>query len=116
MHIVQVSLTKMHQYAWIISTSFKGQRGFASSYITEDSDYICSKLPSELIQHPLISCPQVRSRLLTKGEPVFAPEVPRLWDSLPDVIRLANTLAAFQSLLTTYFYRKPSTDAPIIFL
>ena len=47
-----------------------------------------------------------RSKLATQGDQAFSVRAPRLWNSLPDQIRLANSLPIFKSLLKTYFYEK----------
>ena len=46
-----------------------------------------------------------KSRLVTKGDRAFAVQAPRLWNSLPEHVRLANSLSSFKSHLKTYFYR-----------
>ena len=46
-----------------------------------------------------------KSRLKTKGDRAFAIRAPRLWNALPEEIRLAGSVNSFKSLLKTHFYR-----------
>ncbi|KAF7668202.1 hypothetical protein LDENG_00028410 [Lucifuga dentata] len=45
------------------------------------------------------------SNLKTKGDQAFAVRVPKLWNDLPEDLRLAKSVSAFKSQLKTDFYR-----------
>ena len=70
-------------------------------------------LSLNLLRHPnqklrssggaLLTIPN--SRLKTKGDRPFAIRAPRLWNALPEEIRLAGSVNSFKSLLKTHFYR-----------
>ncbi|KAF7645912.1 hypothetical protein LDENG_00196260 [Lucifuga dentata] len=45
-----------------------------------------------------------KSRLVTKGDRAFAIHAPRLWNSLPEDLRLAHSVSFFKTGLKTYFY------------
>ncbi|KAF7658228.1 hypothetical protein LDENG_00016030 [Lucifuga dentata] len=47
-----------------------------------------------------------RTKLKTKGDCAFAVVAPRLWNSLPNNIRLAETVDSFKRLLKTFLYRQ----------
>ncbi|KAF7653378.1 hypothetical protein LDENG_00083750 [Lucifuga dentata] len=46
-----------------------------------------------------------KSHLVTKGDRDFAIRTPRLWNSLPEDLRLAHSVCSFKTGLKTYFYR-----------
>jgi len=46
-------------------------------------------------------------RLTSKGDRAFGIRAPRLWNDLPEEIRLAESLTYFKLLLKTHFYRLP---------
>ncbi|KAF7668707.1 hypothetical protein LDENG_00293350 [Lucifuga dentata] len=46
-----------------------------------------------------------KSNLKTKGDRAFAVRVPKLWNDLPEDLRLAKSVPTFKSQLKTNFYR-----------
>lgn len=46
-----------------------------------------------------------KSRLKSKGGCAFAIKAPRLWNYLPEEIRLVESVTSFKSLLKANFYR-----------
>ncbi|KAF7650757.1 hypothetical protein LDENG_00121020, partial [Lucifuga dentata] len=51
----------------------------------------------------LLAVPKLR--LKSKGDRAFAIRAHRLWNDLPEEVRLANSVSYFKSLLKTHFYR-----------
>ncbi|KAF7649266.1 hypothetical protein LDENG_00144190, partial [Lucifuga dentata] len=45
-----------------------------------------------------------KSHLVTKGNRASAIRAPRLWNSLPEDLRLAHSVSSFKTGLKTYFY------------
>ena len=88
----------------ILLITFKAQHGLAPTYISQllTPCNISRNLRSASLS--LLAVP--RSRLATQGDRAFSVRAPRLWNSLLDEIRLANSIPIFKSLLKTYFYRK----------
>ena len=52
------------------------------------------------------NCYQPRSRLVAYGDRIFSRIAPRLWNSLPQIIRASNSISTFKSRLKTYFLCK----------
>ncbi|KAF7668408.1 hypothetical protein LDENG_00011120, partial [Lucifuga dentata] len=48
----------------------------------------------------------LRSCQVGKGDRAFSVCAPRLWDSLPEDLRLANSVSPFKTQLKTCFYCK----------
>ncbi|KAF7660761.1 hypothetical protein LDENG_00275780, partial [Lucifuga dentata] len=46
-----------------------------------------------------------KSNLRTKGDQAFAVRAPKLWNDLPEDLRLAKSVSVFKSQLKTHFYR-----------
>ncbi|KAF7656826.1 hypothetical protein LDENG_00035850, partial [Lucifuga dentata] len=46
-----------------------------------------------------------KSNLTTKGDRASAVRAPKLWNDLPEDLRLAKSVSAFKSQLKTHFYR-----------
>ena len=44
------------------------------------------------------------SRFVTKGDRSFAVLAPKLWNALPEKIRLADSVTSFKSLIKTHLY------------
>ncbi|KAF7646179.1 hypothetical protein LDENG_00192110, partial [Lucifuga dentata] len=44
------------------------------------------------------------SNLKTKGDRAFAVRAPKLWNDLPEDLRLAKSVSAFKSQFKTHFY------------
>ena len=51
----------------------------------------------------LLTVPKLR--LKTRGDYAFTMRAPRIWNALPEEIRLAGSVNSFKSLLKTHFYR-----------
>jgi len=64
-----------------------------------------SQLPSSLRTSAgtgsLLAIP--KSRLKSKGDRAFAIRTPRLWNDLPEEIRLAESVTSFESILKAHF-------------
>ena len=43
-------------------------------------------------------------KMVTKGDRAFEVRAPRLWNNLPENLRLTKSLSAFKTLLKTHFY------------
>ncbi|KAF7656077.1 hypothetical protein LDENG_00046700 [Lucifuga dentata] len=52
----------------------------------------------------LLTIPNSKN-LKTKGDQAFAVRAPKLWNDLPEDLRLAKSASAFKSQLNTHFYR-----------
>ena len=52
----------------------------------------------------LLTIPE--SRLAAKGDGSFSVLAPKLWNALPEQIRLADSVTSFKSLLKSHLYRK----------
>ena len=46
-----------------------------------------------------------RAKMVTRGDRAFEIRAPRLWNSLPENLRLTKSLSGFKTLLKTNFYR-----------
>ena len=87
----------------ILLITFKARRGLAPSYIT---DMLTPYEPARSLRSSggaLLAVP--KSRLKSKGDRAFSIRAPRLWNDLPEEIRLAESVTSFKSLLKTHFYR-----------
>ena len=87
----------------ILLITFKARSGLAPSYI---ADILIPYEPARSLRSSggaLLTVP--KSRLKTKGDRAFATRAPRLWNALPEEIRLAGSVDSFKSLLKTHFYR-----------
>ena len=87
----------------ILLITFKAQSGLAPSYI---KDILIPYEPARSLRssdRALLTIP--KSRLKTKWDRVFAIRAPRLWNALPEEIRLAGSVNSFESLLKKHFYR-----------
>ena len=87
----------------ILLLVFKALNGQAPAYILEmltpyEPDRSLRSSDRALLMVP-------KSRLVTKGDRAFAVRAPKLWNALPEGLRLANSVSSFKSLLKTHFYR-----------
>ena len=88
----------------ILLISFKAQRGLAPGYITE---LLTRYDPPRDLRSAGKGLLKVRTaNLVTKGDRAFAVRAPKLWNALPENIRLAESLGLFKSLLKTYLFQK----------
>ncbi len=86
----------------ILLLAFKSLNGLAPSYLLE---LLCAHVPVRtlrstdqfLVDHPT-------SRLRTRGDRAFAVAAAYLWNALPFVIRSAQSLESFKSLLKTHLF------------
>ena len=46
-----------------------------------------------------------KATLATRGDRAFSVKAPKLWNSLPEELRLTKSLSSVKSLLKTHFYR-----------
>ena len=77
--------------------------GLAPNYI---ADMLIDYEPARSLRSSgggLLAVP--RWRLKLKGDRAFSVRAPRLWNGLPEEIRLAESVTSFKSLLKTHFYR-----------
>ena len=83
----------------ILLITFKARLGLAPSYVTE---MLTPYEPVRSLRSSgggLLAVP--KSRLKSKGDQAFSVIAPRLWNDLPEEIRLAESVTFFKSLLKT---------------
>ena len=88
----------------ILLITYKAFHGLAPSYIQE---LLTPYTPIRNLRSSsgnLLAVP--KSRLKSRGDAAFAVRAPRLWNDLPEELRLANSLSSFKSMLKTHLYRK----------
>ena len=88
----------------LLLITFKALHGLAPAYIP---DLLKPYEPGRCLRssgRTLLATPT--ARLVTKGDRAFSVRAPQLWNSLPEDLRLADTVHSFKSRLKTYFYRK----------
>lgn len=81
---------------------FKCLNGLGPSYL---SDLLLSYQPSRILRSSgtgLLIVPSVRTR--THGEAAFNHYGPKLWNSLPEGIRTAETVDVFKGRLKTHLF------------
>ena len=69
------------------------------------SDLLLPHKPSRALRsadHLLLVVP--RARLRTRGDRAFAVAAPKLWNSLPIIVREAGSVDSFKSRLKTHLY------------
>ncbi|XP_041848233.1 uncharacterized protein LOC121644403 [Melanotaenia boesemani] len=87
----------------ILLITFKALHGVAPTYIC---DMLSPYVPGRCLHssgQSLLTVPP--SRLLTRGDRAFSVRAPKLWNSLPEELRAANTVSTFKAKLKTYLYR-----------
>ena len=92
----------------ILLITFKALHDLAPAYISE---LLVPYVPSRSLRSSssrLLFLPV--SRLITKGDRAFSIRAPKLWNDLPEEIRLTESLTIFKSLLKTHFYRRAFPD------
>ena len=97
----------------ILLITFKALHDLAPAYISELLvPYVASRSlrssGSRLLVLPV-------SRLITKGDRAFSIRAPKLWNELPEEIRLTESLPIFKSLLKTHFYQRAFPDLIIFY-
>ena len=88
----------------ILLITFKAQKGLAPLYISEllpPYDPPCGLRSAG--KGLLKVC---TATYVTKGDRAFAVRAPKLWNDLPEKIRLTDSLTSFKSLLKTYMFQK----------
>ncbi len=86
----------------VLTFVFKACHGLAPVYI---SDFICAYSPRRSLRSSsenLLTVPL--SRLKSKGDRAFSVLAPKLWNSLPQSVRLSSSLSGFKSSLKTYLF------------
>ena len=92
----------------ILLITFKALHDLAPAYISE---LLVPYVPSRSLRSSgsrLLFLPV--SRLITKGDRAFSIRAPKLWNELPEEIRLTESLTIFKSLLKTHLYRRAFPD------
>ena len=88
----------------ILLLTFKALNGLAPSYLSEmvkpyePSRTLRSSGRGLLKEHD-------KATLVTRGDRAFSVKAPKLWNSLPEELRLTKSLTSFKSLLKTHFYK-----------
>ena len=88
----------------LLLVTFKALHGLSPGYIF---DMLVPYSPTRALRSAgkgLLTIPE--SRLATKGDRSFSVLAPKLWNALPEQIRLADTVPSCKSLLKTHLYRK----------
>ncbi|KAF7647893.1 hypothetical protein LDENG_00164970, partial [Lucifuga dentata] len=99
--INQKLISRLQECSSSASYCFKSRLGLAPSYT-------CDML---IFYEPACSLRSSGSNLLTiansktKSDRAFALRAPKLWNDLPEDLRLAKSVSAFKSQLKTHFYR-----------
>ena len=89
------------QYKLLITT-FKAIHGTCPSYLSElITPYVPARPLRSSSQH-LLTTPAVRTKSF--GSRTFSSAAPRLWNSLPSLIRSAQTIEQFKSQLKSYLF------------
>ncbi len=86
----------------ILVLTYKALHGLTPQYL---ADLLMPYMPSRNLrssQHGLLVVP--KTRLRSCGDRAFSTYAPKLWNSLPAVIRDANSLAVFKTSLKTCFF------------
>ena len=83
--------------------TFKALHGLAPSYISELIERYVPPRELRSSAKGLLTVPVCN--YVTKGQRAFVFRAPTLWNSLPEELRLADSLARFKTLLKTYLYR-----------
>ena len=80
---------------------FKAQHGLARSYITELLFPYRTARPLRSTDQGLLTIPQSRWKLF--GDRAFSEAEPRLWNGLPESIRIEEPLHSYKRRLKTHF-------------
>ena len=100
LHWLQVDTRIIFKYLLI---TFKCIHGLAPKYL---SDLLTLKKNRGLRSDNKLLLVKPKSRLVTYGDRAFSNAAPKLWNALPDKIRLSESLEDFKSGLKTYLFRK----------
>ena len=88
----------------ILLITFKALHGLAPSYIADMSEYHNPGYSLRSANKALLDIPD--TKLVTMGDRAFSARAPKLWNALPEGLRLADSLGSFKSQLKTYLYTK----------
>jgi hypothetical protein len=88
----------------ILLITYKALNNQAPDYITELLDIYKPKRTLRSASQNLLAVPQSNTK--TYGEKAFQVSAPKLWNSLPDYIRLSSSLGIFKDLVKTHLFRK----------
>jgi hypothetical protein len=91
-------------YFKILLITYKALNNQAPDYITELLDIYRPKRTLRSTSQNLLAVPQTNTK--TYGERTFQVSAPKLWNSLPDYIRLSSSLGIFKGLVKTHLFRK----------
>lgn len=92
----------------ILLIIFKAFHGLTPGYI---SDLLFPYEPVHTLRSSgrgVLSIPE--SRLTTRGDVAFTVKGLRLWNDLPDEVRLSKSVSSFKLRLKSYFYRRAYPD------
>ena len=93
----------------ILLQVFKSLHGHAPSYLRNKLT-LRQNNKTRSDNKLLLSVP--RSRLKTYGDRAFSICGPKLWNSLPDEVRLSETVGVFKTRLKTHLFRKAFAIPP----
>ena len=87
----------------ILLIAFKSINGLAPPYLTE---LVQRHNPARALRSADLSLltPTTTAQLKTRGDRAFALAAPRLWNELPLLVRSAQSIQVFKSLLKTHFF------------
>ena len=88
----------------ILLITYKALNNQTPDYITELLDIYRPKRTLRSTSQNLLAVPQSNTK--TYGERTFQVSAPKLWNSLPDYIRLSSSLGIFKGLVKTHLFRK----------
>ena len=89
----------------ILLLTFKALNGLAPSYLC---DMVKPYVPTRTLRSAGRGLLKETDKvtLVSRGDRAFSVKAPKLWNSLPEELRLSTSLLSFKSLLKTHFYRK----------
>ncbi len=99
LHWLKVDSRIVFKYLLI---TYKCLHGLAPKYL---SDLLTVKENRGLRSDNKLLLVVPKSRLVTYGDRAFSHAAPKLWNALPDSVRLSNTLGKFKSRLKTYLFK-----------
>ncbi len=94
-------LVRLELILKILVLTFKALHGMTQSYLAELLNHYSPARSLWRSDKALLATP--RSRLKTKADRAFAVRAPTLWNSLPEELRLEDSLLFFQLSLKTHF-------------
>ena len=90
----------------MILLTFKALHGYCPRYISEMLVHYCPTRTLRSAGKGLLTIPE--SQLATKEKRSFSLLALKLWNALPEQIRLADPVTSFKSLLKIHLYHKES--------